>query len=374
MPLFHFTDKALLPVSETTYEDEQLLERQDLQRLMRDRIDSIAPGCMVLAEEFCNWQDSRRRIDLLCLGRDARLVVVELKRTKSGEQMELQALRYAAMVSTMTFDQAVLAHEGYLRERGSDRDAEADILSFLDWESDADGEFGTGVQVILASADFSRELATTVLWLNGRGLDIRCIRIKPYRLRDEILIDVQTVIPLPEAEEYIVRLRERERESEQVKAQAARGDSIRKSFWEALLHRANKSGDLFSGISPTSQGWIGKGSGVSGLSFVYRITRMEAKVEFYIDTQDKLENERIFDALHARKEAIESAFGERLEWQRGDLKQSSQLVFTVPGGGYADEERWQELQDSMIDAMMRLERAIRPQLNFVGPGESDQTR
>ena len=48
---------------------------------------------MVLAEEFGDWQDSRRRIDLLCLDRDAGLVVVELKRTEDGGHMELQAIR-----------------------------------------------------------------------------------------------------------------------------------------------------------------------------------------------------------------------------------------------------------------------------------------
>jgi len=32
-----------------------------------------------------------------------------LKRTEDGGHLELQAIRYAAMVSTMTFDQAVSA-------------------------------------------------------------------------------------------------------------------------------------------------------------------------------------------------------------------------------------------------------------------------
>lgn len=58
---------------------------------------------MVLAEEFGDWEESRRRIDILCLDSDARLIVVELKRTEDGGHMELQALRYASMVSRMTF-------------------------------------------------------------------------------------------------------------------------------------------------------------------------------------------------------------------------------------------------------------------------------
>ena len=43
------------------------------------------PVCMFrlgVAEEFSDWEDSHRRIDLLCLDKDADLVVVELKRTE----------------------------------------------------------------------------------------------------------------------------------------------------------------------------------------------------------------------------------------------------------------------------------------------------
>ena len=77
-------------------------ERNDLQRLLRDRIEILSPDTLVIAEEFSHWDDSKRRIDLLGVDRDAKLVVIELKRTEDGGHMELQALRYAAMVSTMT--------------------------------------------------------------------------------------------------------------------------------------------------------------------------------------------------------------------------------------------------------------------------------
>jgi RecB family endonuclease NucS len=55
----------------------------------------------VITEEFSEWEDSSRRIDLLCLDQKARLVAIEIKRTEDGGHMELQAIRYAAMVSSM---------------------------------------------------------------------------------------------------------------------------------------------------------------------------------------------------------------------------------------------------------------------------------
>ena len=67
------------------------------------------------------------------------------------------------------------------------------------------------VGIMLAAADFSQEITTTVLWLNEfYSMDIRCVRLSPYRHEGRLLLDVQQVIPLPEARELMVRLRRRE--------------------------------------------------------------------------------------------------------------------------------------------------------------------
>ena len=183
-------------------------ERGDLQRLLREQIGAIAPDTLVISEEFGEWEDSRRRIDLLAIDKQANLVVIELKRTEDGGHMELQAIRYAAMVSPMTFDQAVDVFGRYLK---GEKDPRAELLEFLGWEEPDDGEFAQGVRIVLASADFSKELTSSVLWLNDYGVDIRCIRLKPYDLDGRILVDVQQIIPLPEAETYQVQIREKTR-------------------------------------------------------------------------------------------------------------------------------------------------------------------
>lgn len=211
MPIYELRDHQIRPLAETTFRDQGLRERQDLQRLLQDQIHIVDPDVMVLAEEFGSWEDSKRRIDLLALDRDARLVVIELKRTERGGHMELQALRYASMVSRMTFEQAVEAHDRWLEARGRNEDAEQAILSFLGWDGPEEEDFGQDVRIVLVSGDFSKELTTSVLWLNEHDLDVRCVRMKPYESDGRVLLDVQQVIPLPEAGEYLVQVREKER-------------------------------------------------------------------------------------------------------------------------------------------------------------------
>ncbi len=142
-------------------------------------------------------------------GKATPLTVIELKRTEDGGHIELQALRYAAMVSTLKFEQAVEVHQKYRASRGLPTDsAERTIREFLDAE-DGPVAFSNQVRIILASADFSKEVTSTVLWLNAQGLDIMCCRMRPYAFQGRVLLDVQQVIPLPEAAAFQVAIREK---------------------------------------------------------------------------------------------------------------------------------------------------------------------
>lgn len=200
MSLYELTRDTLTRLSRTTFAEQGFKERADLQRLLRDDIAVIDPDLLVIAEEFRDWDESQRRIDLLAVDRGANLVVIELKRDERGGHMELQALRYAAMVANLEFEDAVaqLAKlRGWLAA-----EAERSILEFLGWESPVDGGFAADVRIILIAADFSNELCGTVLWLNDRDLDIRCVRLQPHELADRVVLDVESIVPLPEASAY----------------------------------------------------------------------------------------------------------------------------------------------------------------------------
>lgn len=216
MGIYQILDSELRPLKATTFQTEGIFERRDLQSLVRDSIGIIDPDLMVLAEEYGGWEDSRRRIDLLCIDRQARLVVLELKRTEDDGHMDLQAIRYAAMVSAMTFADAVDAHKSMLQSLDRDAEtAELSILEFLGWSEPCEDKFANDIRIILVSAEFAKELMTSVIWLSNRDIDIACVKLKPYRLEDVLLLDSEQIFPLPEATDYQIRIREKGRRERQ---------------------------------------------------------------------------------------------------------------------------------------------------------------
>ena len=85
-------------------------------------------------------------------------------------------------------------------------------------------------------------------------------------------------------------------------------------------------------------------------------------MELYIDRgkASEEENKRIFDQLIADKEKIEDSFGGKLEWQRLEGRKACRIREKFMSGGYRDEEKWPEIFEQMVDAMVRLEKSIRP--------------
>jgi hypothetical protein len=148
--------------------------------------------------------------------------------------MDLQALRYAAMVSKMTFEELVATFARYKNKAQPDVEAaRSAILEFLSWDAIDEEGFAQETHILLAAGDFSKERTTTVLWLRDQGIDIRCVRMKPWRMENaSLLLDVQQLIPLPEASDLQTQIGVKKRA---VNENRAERHDLRLRFWDGLL-------------------------------------------------------------------------------------------------------------------------------------------
>lgn len=138
---------------------------------------------------------------------------------------------------------------------------------------------------------------------------------------------------------------------------------IRKEFWTQLLSRSKSQTKLFSSKkSPGIENYLSTGSGKKGVYFNYIITYEGARVELYIDNGDANWNKNTFDTLFRNKPEIEKSLGSPLVWERLDDKRASVIRFLLNEYSLKDKDNWPVLQDQMIDAMIRFEKALRPYL------------
>jgi hypothetical protein len=366
MALFEITTHRIQEISQATFTELKLKERGDLQRLLRSQIEVLGDELYVIAEEFGDWSESRRRIDLLALDKEANLVVIELKRTNDGGHMELQAIRYASMVSTMTLERAIEIHAGYLEHIGQKpEDAERLMLEFLGWEEPDEEHFAEDVRILLVSEDFGKELTTAVLWLRERDIDIRCVRLRPYKHGESTFMDVQQIIPLPEVNAYQVQVRQKEQQERKIRSEK---HARQLRFWQQLVALARAKNARHANRKPSEYYYLKAAAGVNGLSFTYTIIKDNASVELYIDAGSKEANEALFDRLMVHTAAIEESFGHPLHWEKLENKRASRISYDLNKGGLGlPESEWPVLQQAMVETMMRLEAALTPAMNGLRP-------
>ena len=200
------------------------------------------------------------------------------------------------------------------------------------------------------------------MWLIDHGIDIRCVRMKPWRMEDgTVLLDVQQLIPLPEATDFQTKIG--------VKKQAERQNlsnrhELRLKFWEALLGYAKTKIDIHANRSPTKDNWISGSAGRAGFSFTYVVRKSNSQVELWIGLGpgQTAKNKAALKALEAQKREIEDDFGERLDWQELPEAEGCRICHVIEGGYTSPPEQWPAIQAALVDAMVRLDKAMRPRV------------
>lgn len=190
-------NKKLIEIPVTSFSALSLKERFDIQEWISGTPDILGETLLVVAKELI--LPSGKRLDLLAIDKQGALVVVELKRDDSGNDVEWQAIKYASYCSSFTQDEIFKIFTEYLGS--NDDDAQVKIEGFLDCEIEA---LNQKQKIILVSKEFNSEVISAVLWLIDFEIDIKCVRLTPHLdEQNGLYINSDIIIPLPEAKDYI---------------------------------------------------------------------------------------------------------------------------------------------------------------------------
>ena len=148
------------------------------------------------------------------------------------------------------------------------------------------------------------------------------------------------------------------------KKEFAQRHVLRKKFWTELLERSKGKTKICANVSPGTDHWLSTGIGKAGIVLSYLITNKYAGCELCFargksEYKEENVNKTWFDQLFKCKEEIERDFGASLNWKRLDDKWSSKIICEYQGLTLKDEDKWAEIQDEMIAAMIRFEKVFK---------------
>ena len=201
--------KKLRKLTSKGFSELGLRERFDIQEWIEKTPEILGEEFLIIGKEVI--LASGKRLDLLAIDKEAAIVIVELKRDDSGEAVEWQAIKYASYCANFLPEEIYKQFASYLEV--TEKEAQQTIEEFIDADVE---KLNESQRIVLASRQFNSEVISAVIWLREFGVDIQCTRLAPFVDSDgSLFITPETIIPLPEAKDYIERKEKKQRSGTQ---------------------------------------------------------------------------------------------------------------------------------------------------------------
>jgi len=349
-------DKSFNPSQETDFKTHDILERRDIEKWVMDFPQILGEELLIVTTEYDKFDKTSERLDLLCFDKKGKLVIVELKRDASGKNVDLQAIKYAAYCSTLALKDVVELRKKHLEAHGkslNDENVEDELFDFV--EDEAFEKIDDKPRIMLVSKEFRPEVTSAVLWLRKFNLDISCIKLTPYKI-DEHRIGLvsSTLIPLPEAEEYIIKSERKE----SVETTFTRTQQEYVEFYQRLSEKFGKQVGL-SLAQPRGEAYYLIPSGLGGVHFEWGFhgrPRSSFGVELHFE-KDRESNASLISKMAVFKDEIEKATGEQVIVQKEWGKSWARLYLEKNEG-----KMTKELEDWALEKMVILYKLLKPKL------------
>lgn len=355
MYILEKANNTITPATKCSFSDLNFTERNHLQEWIAKEPSALGEELLIIQKEFDGFSDTKERLDLLALDKKGRLVIIENKLDDSGRDVTWQAIKYASYCSSFSKQQIIEIFSKYL---GDSQKAVEEILSFFEIENIDDIELNAGdntQRIFFVAGNFRKEVTSSVLWLANFGLEIKCFKVTPYKYGDRVLIEFDQIIPIKDAEDYIIRMAAKTQEASQASTVVEGRHVARKNFWKAFVeYNSQHNGPFASTSTAGTDNWIGKSIGVPGLSVNVVITYQNCRSEIYFNSVDQEKNKARFDFCYDLREELQSEMPEfSLVWERLDNKVGCRIRTDLQLS-YLEEENLPKIMEFLLNSSKKL--------------------
>lgn len=197
MPIWKITNKGPRKVEETKLKKEIYLE-ENIENWIIEDSSILEENLLVIGRQVI-IPDIRDRLDILALDSVGNSVIIELKRGKLKDPVDMQALRYASYISKWRFEEFENQARIFMGKVGDPEFNFNEIFEdFCSEKGNLESpDLNSDQRIIIVGSELKDKLASVALWLREHNVDIKVVQIECYREENNLLIQPQVLIPLP---------------------------------------------------------------------------------------------------------------------------------------------------------------------------------
>ncbi len=368
MYLIDRVSNKIKKIKQMTFSELGFKERGHLQEWLEGNPEALGEELLIIQKEFSGFNDTNERLDLLALDKKGNAVIIENKLDDTGKDVTWQALKYASYCSTLTKEQIRNIYQQYLDKQAKGEEATNKLVEFFnntEYE-ELTINHSQSQRLILVAGSFRKEVTSTVLWLLNYKIKMQCFKATPFALDDQLFLTLEQIIPTKDAEDYTISMVDKAQEDLSTREELKTRHHIRLEFWSKLIPKIKGKATIFQNSSPSKDHWISSGgTGISGLSYNFIITKSYVSVELAISKSDTLANKQVFDELKKFETEITNDFGNTLSWERLNNKKMCRVSYYLEGVNLFEKADWDRMMNFLIENMIKLENAMKEPLKKV---------
>ncbi len=219
--MYNIKSKKATKIEPITF-SELGMQENDIEEILRCSIDMLCDdeeSMLIVGRQVKNEKNGRS--DLTAIDNNGNIVLIEIKRDlrdieSRKEAFEFQAIRYAASYATIENpdDLVKKVYAPYIEkyrneyELGGLTSYELGIRKLNEFlqVNDAEKSFNKKQKIILVASDFDDQTLSAVAWLNSNHVDISCFKLIPYKIKDEVYLYTEKILPVTKYDDYYVNL------------------------------------------------------------------------------------------------------------------------------------------------------------------------
>lgn len=197
MSVWKIGEEGPIKLTETQFKEEKVLE-ENLEDWVVTDSSLLGEPLLVIGRQVM-IPEVKDRLDILALDPQGNAVVIELKRGKLKDPVDMQALRYASYVSKWRFEDFERQARAYLGKSG---DPEFNFNELFEQCCTDEGideipNINSDQRLVIVGSEVKDKLGSVALWLLDHNIDIKVIEVEIYKEGNSIFVQPQTIIPLP---------------------------------------------------------------------------------------------------------------------------------------------------------------------------------
>ena len=159
-------ENFLEEINETTFYENDLKERQHIEEWIRKNPEVMGEELLIIGHEYDDFENNER-IDLLAIDKEGNLVVIEVKRDNSGNNVDFQVLKYVSYMSRRTSKEIVEIYNDYINNNLLQLDPIQEIIEFLNIDNEAllNDMLNNTQRIIIIGKEFDKRVLSVCAWL-----------------------------------------------------------------------------------------------------------------------------------------------------------------------------------------------------------------